>query len=238
MFSNFFDKDEIHIYKANISDISKDYEKMSYSLSSGEKKRVGDFINQDDRKRFILARYVLRTAIYYYTGVDLSNKDFAYTQYKKPFLDKKLGLNIEFNIAHAGDIILVAFSKQPIGIDIELEREIDESLFNELVLTKNELEYFKNINYQIAKQIFCRIWVNKEAYIKLIGLGFYYSINLIEINFGKAFNVIIDSNTNIKQLYIVHELDIRSGYKAAVAIQDSNATIMVKDFLEGVSLYQ
>jgi 4'-phosphopantetheinyl transferase len=230
MFSNYIDKNTIHIYNANIDDVTKDYKEMSRSLSSCEKERANNLINIKDRKRFILARYILRTGILHYTGTDFNNKVFSYTQYQKPLLDKKLGLDLEFNIAHAGDIVLVAFSKQPIGIDIEMEREIDESLLNDLVLTNNELKYFKNMNSQIVKQVFCRIWVNKEAYIKLIGLGFHYAINLIEINFGEANNNIIDFNTNKKPCYVTQDLSVSPGYRAAVALQDADTNIILMNF--------
>ena len=68
--------------------------------------------------------------------------------------------NMNFNISHSNNIILVAFDKNPIGVDIE---EMKDRNFEEL-----SKRYCKN-GEKFSKEIFYKFWTEYEAGIKLQG---------------------------------------------------------------------
>lgn len=66
--------------------------------------------------------------------------------------------DINFNISHSENIVMVAFDDNPIGIDIEIMKD------------RNFEEIFARYNYKgndISKQTFYKFWTEYEACIKL-----------------------------------------------------------------------
>jgi 4'-phosphopantetheinyl transferase len=194
-------EDEVHIYKESIDFLEKLDNDVLYSLSKSENQRLNSYINPSDKKRFALGRYITRSMLKRYTGKCFNCKEFLYNAYKKPII-RESNINIEFNITHSENIVLVAFSKAPVGIDIEIEKNFDWSLVSDLVFTSKELNYLYTLTDEEFKRIFFKLWTNKEAYIKASGKGFFLPANTIEVKFGKEFNEIIDLNGNVQKVFI------------------------------------
>ncbi|WP_232431300.1 4'-phosphopantetheinyl transferase superfamily protein [Cupriavidus sp. UYPR2.512] len=81
--------------------------------------------------------------------------------------------NLEFSLAHADEIALIAVSNLgAVGIDVE--REVDSFNVHELavsVFDRQECQLLANFSAGAAKRGFFRMWVRKEAYAKACGLG-------------------------------------------------------------------
>ncbi len=73
-----------------------------------------------------------------------------------------------FNISHSGDLVVLAGSNDPIGIDIEQIQPLD---YLELAIhfQKQEQEYIRDAPN--TQQAFFELWVKKEAALKAIGTG-------------------------------------------------------------------
>ena len=66
--------------------------------------------------------------------------------------------NLQFSISHSENYIIVAFDKNPIGIDIEIMKE------------RNFKDLFARYNIQSnSKELFYKFWTEYEATIKLQG---------------------------------------------------------------------
>lgn len=79
--------------------------------------------------------------------IDYNKIEFACNEYGKPYV-KNLD-NFHYNVSHSGDYIICAVNKGPIGIDIEMAR---------------------NINMNIAERFFCqyeRNYINQKENDKL-----------------------------------------------------------------------
>ncbi len=72
--------------------------------------------------------------------------------------------DFHFNISNSGDFVAVAFADTPIGIDIEVHRDVNLKI-SERYFTADEKNYVKdNIS-------FFYVWTRKEALLKQIGVG-------------------------------------------------------------------
>ena len=73
---------------------------------------------------------------------------------------------MEFSITHSGDWVAVAFDTEPIGIDLEVRRPINEKLARRLC-TEQDLSHLKgDFNLRLLE-----LWTAKEAHFKRIGTG-------------------------------------------------------------------
>lgn len=89
--------------------------------------------------------------------------DFSYNENGKPQL---WGYN--FNISHCDDVVCIAVSETPVGVDMEKTRKYDER-FARYVLNDAELAFLEK--QQNKDQAITKLWTQKEATIKCLGLS-------------------------------------------------------------------
>lgn len=105
--------------------------------------------------------------------------------------------DIHFSISHSENIILIAFDKNPIGIDIEIMKE------------RNFKELFARYNYKgenISKELFYKFWTEYEAGIKLQGTP------KTKINFPLLETFMVTVVGNFDENYEIFELT-KDGFK-------------------------
>ncbi len=126
-----------------------------------KKKTEGDRINA------LLSRLLLLSEIESRTGIKQSKIEFSRGTHGKPYIK---GSGLQFSLSHTGNAICLAFSeniseKGEIGVDIERkDRAIKPELYKR-VLCDEELAALENGGS------FIRFWVQKEAFLKRLGLG-------------------------------------------------------------------
>jgi 4'-phosphopantetheinyl transferase len=90
-------------------------------LSEDEETRAARFRFERDRIRWSRSRSALRNILAACIGRDPESLEFTYNANGKPSLT---GIELEFNLSHAGDFAMVAVAKAvPVGVDIEKIRE-------------------------------------------------------------------------------------------------------------------
>ncbi len=104
-------------------------------------------------------------------------EDIKYTQFGKPYINNKMGIN--FGISHSGQGIAIACSLKNIGIDLEKRHDMNLDKMAKRYFTNNE--YSKYINSLEKEQKFLEIWTKKEAYIKWDGKGISYGLKKIDV---------------------------------------------------------
>lgn len=118
---------------------------------------------EDDRKNALLSRLLLLSEIESRTGIMQSKIEFTRGTHGKPYIK---GSKLQFSLSHTGSAVCVAFSENgEIGVDIERkDRAIKPELYKR-VLCDEELSALENGGN------FIRFWVQKEAFLKRLGLG-------------------------------------------------------------------
>ena len=163
-------------YKYDIRALTDaEYQKWYSLMSEDKQQRVDRFRFIDDRKRTVAGEMLARKAIAEWCGVAFESIVFDVNDYGKPFA---IGLDVEFNISHSGDMVVCAIDDKPIGIDIEQIRPMDLTISKRICTDDESLYLFGHIpsdqdfTYTTDTKILTRffeLWTAKEAYSKSIG---------------------------------------------------------------------
>src|SRR5205809_4227255 len=87
-------------------------------LPSEERNRSARFRFEPDRRRFVVAHGVLRDRLGRYLGTDPGQIRFVYNAFGKPELHPEFGSRLTFNLAHSGDLALIAIARDAwVGVD-------------------------------------------------------------------------------------------------------------------------
>lgn len=89
----------------------------------------------------------------------------CYNEHGKPFFEH----GPCFSLSHSRRFAVLAISGEEIGIDIEMERDIDEGIIKRC-FNDDEADFAK-----MSTENYLRIWTAKEAVLKLLGTGFSFS---------------------------------------------------------------
>ena len=89
-------------------------------LSDDERNRSARFRFEKGRRRFVVARGALRELLGRYLGTDPGQIRFTYNAFGKPELHPDFGDRLKFNLAHSGDLTLIAIARDAdVGVDVE-----------------------------------------------------------------------------------------------------------------------
>lgn len=138
-------------------------------LSNDERARAHQFVRAQDGKDFIVAHALKRKRLAEQLGIDDPGKlRFDKESTGKPYL---LDANIHFNLSHSHGISALAISAvDPCGVDIEIHRPVNQlSMLIQNTMTSPEQAWIKAAPSRLKS--FMDIWVLKEAFLKLSGLG-------------------------------------------------------------------
>lgn len=112
-----------------------------------------------------LKSYEMLTALLASTPYTLhSTPSFLYNEHGAPYLED----GPYFSISHSKRGIAVAISDEPIGIDIEAIRPLNEGLVQKTMNPQEQAQIAVAAN---PAQEFIRLWTRKEAYVKMLGTG-------------------------------------------------------------------
>lgn len=128
-----------------------------------------------DQQRSLIADLMVRKFYSQALNYDWNKIDYYYNEHEKPYL-----LNSEnqcFNISHSGNQIVVAFSNENIGVDIEKikgdRRNIAKRFF-----TPEEIMDMNSAGTKDEQiKYFFQLWTLKESYMKAIGKGISMSLS-------------------------------------------------------------
>lgn len=144
-------------------------------LSSDEVKRADRFRFAQDRRRFVMARAMLRQVLGAYLGASPSSLRFAYGPQGKPRLaDACCGRgHATFNLSHSGALALLAVAKGcDIGVDLEAVRPLTEaSAMARRIFSAAELTALAAMPEGERDLAFYRFWTRREAWVKALGTG-------------------------------------------------------------------
>ena len=188
-------------------------------LSEDEKYRAARQKNMTVTHQKIISRGILRLLLSRYTGLDPKELIFENGPFGKPSLVDQINSEIGFNLAHSGDMLLIAIGKvKRIGIDVEkIEEKRDFKRISLMVFSDEEQLTLSRSSNPIHD--FYGLWTAKEAVLKATGLGFSYPVN--------KFSVVIDNKIPYLSLipeeinggdpYSLSAFIPKDGYSAALA---------------------
>jgi 4'-phosphopantetheinyl transferase len=225
---------KVQIWHASLLQPPEVVQKLQSVLSEDERQRADRFRFAEHRLSFWVGRGILRFLLSRYTGMRPEQIQFKYTLAGKPFLaNGDSHPEICFNLSHAGQVALYAFSwGQQVGIDVESIRPMEEMD----QVAKSNFSPGEYLNLQRVSEVrrveaFYKCWTRKEAFIKAIGEGLSFPLQEFEVSFEPdvpAQLLTVRGSSEEANRWTMHDLKTWDGYAAALVVEGKDHSISHK----------
>jgi 4'-phosphopantetheinyl transferase len=216
---------EVHVWRADLDPAASRFERLQHTLSADELQRAARFHFPQDRRRFTVARGVLRDILGRYLGRPSSELGFRYSAYGKPALtDGFDAAGLRFNISHSHEMALFAVTcDREVGVDIEyLGREIHGEEIAEHFFSVHERADLRALPAELKHQAFFNCWTRKEAYIKAHGEGLSLPLDRFDVSLTPGEPAaLLATRTDPQEVlrWSLQALTPGPGYAAALAVE-------------------
>lgn len=196
-------------------------------LSQAERKRAARFAFDRDRRRFTVARAVLRELLAARLGMQPESVELLDGAFGKPSLARSFSPeDLLFNVSHCEDVAVYALTHgREIGVDIEVVRDVpDRDGIAARFFSARESETFRGLNESEKTEAFFNCWTRKEAFVKALGAGLGHPLDSFDVpllpgSVGQLLRVgTVFGNHGDWQLFSFAPLP---GYVGAVAVESS-----------------
>ncbi len=156
-------------------------------LSDDEAARWKRFIREEDRRRFLLARGLVRSVLARCTGQTPSSLAFEVGPYGKPALvGEPDSAATHFNLSHTRGLVVLAVCREAeVGVDVEaIDRNLDPLRLAARNFSISERATLEACADENRATRFFEVWTLKEAYVKALGVGLTHELG--------AFSVMLD----------------------------------------------
>ncbi len=162
---------QIWIYYGKIENLVKE-EGLKEDLKRERERKAGRLLllKAVNESRFPKSRYI--------QNLEELEQSIEIGTHGKPYFKDKTRFPF-FNISHSGDYAVCALATCEIGIDIQKIRPYSPRLLKR-ILTRQELEQLEQTKEKEA--LFCKLWSQKESYVKWSGQGITRELNTLEKN--------------------------------------------------------
>jgi len=178
--------------KVYIINRSSENIKNKLIFSQSGKKHMDIFSSNDIK--LSIGKELLLYALQKDYGIVIDDIYFEYNKYNKPYI-KSLEL-LYFNISYSDNLVACAISKSPVGLDIE-SFILRRSSLGRRFFSSEEVKYLHSDDEESSRNRFYEIWCCKEAYLKMLGIGFNRPLNSFTIRRLSEGYSVIDSYMDI-----------------------------------------
>ena len=189
-------------------------EKLLSYLTEEEIIKSKDYKSEIAKINYLVSRAILNLVLKCLLEKEIDDLIVKRDKNNKPYLENTIGL--KFNISHTEGLVLLAFFKREVGVDVEIinyKFEFKDILEN--CFTKDEII---NIDNNIIS--FYRYWTAKEAYLKCDGIGLVRNLKeIVIISFGNEFIEINDSKRNT--ISRLKSLNYDDKYFGAICLEEN-----------------
>lgn len=219
-------EDVVHVWCASLA--PPDPVVLGYRalLSADEEARAERFRFDVHRRRFVVARGVLRTLLGRYLEADPRRVEIGYASHGKPFLAGRFAAEgLRFNVSHAEEVALYAFCRgREVGVDVEFVHPMDdaESIAGRF-FSAAENASFRSLPAELREEAFFACWTRKEAYVKGVGEGLSLPLHAFDVSLvpGEPARLLGAVDPEQARRWTLRELDPAPGYVAALVAEGS-----------------
>lgn len=168
---------EVHLWLAHYERVDdertlREYHKL---MTEAERAQMVRFYFENDRRRYLVTRALVRSTLSRYAGVPAAHWQFVNNAYGRPAIAGLHGdaCELSFNISHTRSLIALAITRNvAVGVDVEnvvaraAPVEIADSYFS--AQETAALTALERAHQQLR---FFEYWTFKESYIKARGMG-------------------------------------------------------------------
>lgn len=181
-------------------------------LSKEEIKRSNEISIEKNKDLFCLRKGITRIILSSFFSMDTEELEYAYSIHGKPFVSSSNCENTSFNISHSKEYLVVAIAKKAeVGVDIErINTAFNYSILVESVFSNEERYTFNHYDQLKQLRSFYKVWVQKEAISKALGLGISIGFNKFSVKIDPS---ISDEEYSIYLEELKHSVKVRTRFK-------------------------
>ncbi|MFZ5918973.1 MAG: 4'-phosphopantetheinyl transferase family protein [Chloroflexota bacterium] len=179
------EKHEVHVWRVPLDDPAVDVTSLHGALVEDERQRAARFYFARDRRRFVVARGMLRFFLGRYLDAKPASLRFRYSAHGKPSLAAGWGGDtLRFNISHANGLAVLAFALgREVGVDVEYIRpDLARLDVAEMFFSAQEVAVLRALPAEAQARAFFDCWTRKEAYIKARGEGLSLPLDQFDVS--------------------------------------------------------
>lgn len=154
-------------------------------LSDRERQRYRRLQLEPDRRQYLVAHVLLRTALSRAAGGEVDPRRWRFTENDrgKPAVTPAEGLPcLHFSLSHCSGLAVVAVSSTcAVGVDIEPLKRTGTPTPLDTILGPGERAWLQSRPPPVRWTDFTRLWTVKEAYAKLVGHGLSLDFTSFEV---------------------------------------------------------
>ena len=145
--------------------------------------------NDEVKKQKYCAWRLLEYALEHTFGYDVEGVDFT-----KTASGKWMCPVCEFSISHSGNVVAVALSRNPVGVDVQVEKSIASSTFAQRMLTKKEHTALLTADgTRERNEELLTLWTKKESIFKSLNCDRYIPAE-IETSVYDTYNEVFETS--------------------------------------------
>jgi 4'-phosphopantetheinyl transferase len=229
----------VRVWRADLDRPEREIAMLGAFLSADERARADRFRFERDRRRFTVARGLLRVLLGRVVGITPQSIEFSYGRRGKPALRRPGDAGLEFNVSHSHGLALFATCwGRAVGIDLEFQRpEFDIRGIAGRFFTPQEFARIAALPDSAQRPAFFRGWTRKEAFLKARGDGLWLGLDQFEVSLDPdpspgLLRTEWDPEEALR--WSLHDLDVADGFAAALAIEGAlSGPIVVESFVLG-----
>jgi 4'-phosphopantetheinyl transferase len=196
-------------------------------LSVRERERAQQFVFPEHRRRFVVARGLLRIILGLELACDPRELRFTYGPHGKPELAIDAD-TLRFNVAHSRELVAYALTKRPtVGIDIEYVRDIDVETVARGFFSCSERRELDDASPGLRRQLFYAGWVRKEAFLKALGTGLSFGADRFDVSLGAPARL-KRLPPDVEPDWQLHDFAPGAGYRGAIATRGRPPVVRVR----------
>ncbi len=221
---------EAFVILLDIEALKEEQRNLSKLLNVEELNQVYQYKRPSDQLTKLFSRAVLKQLIAKLLKIDIAQIGFQRNEFGKPSLKNEISANFNFNLSDSNGYVVVAFSFNNIGVDIE-ERKVDLAS-TDIVhahFCKDEQFLFENIPNQV--DFFYTIWTRKEAMHKACGIGLTDLMHTLNVTDGTHWG--IPDFLSLNSSWNIVSFRVNETHTASIAVPQSTKRLYFFDYLAG-----
>jgi 4'-phosphopantetheinyl transferase len=231
--------DEVHVWRTTLALPEAAAVRLKQRLSADERDRMERFRFEQDRRRHLIGRGLLRTLLGGYLNLAPQDLRFKIAAAGKPHLAPGQG-QLQFNVSHSGQYVLIAIADgRAVGIDVEEvhdDFDVDEVAVH--FFSACEQCDLKTFTGRAKIEAFYNCWTRKEAYLKAQGAGLSFPLDQFDVSLRPdepARLIATRPDTAEARRWQLGALDVADGYKAALVVEGQGWTLRSWDCPEDLA---
>ncbi|MFG1905406.1 4'-phosphopantetheinyl transferase family protein [Kribbella sp. NPDC048928] len=155
------------------ADVDEARDEFVQDLDEVERERLAAYVRDVDKARFLLGVTIVRRVLAARFSLPAAKIDLDRTcaECGKPH-GKVRAAGVELSVTHSGELVGVAFSDRPVGLDVEqVDPGLDVDALARMALSAGEAQELSGYDGIAKVRAFTTYWTRKEAVLKATGEG-------------------------------------------------------------------